>query len=126
MAVYLNEIVFLIIQIGLAYDHSKLIKNNQKIEHLWWAMLSALIVLFFVYISKFNWLFGLTLIVERFLFFSIALNLFRRLPLFYINPDAQNASKIDKLLKPYYLIVWFTCLIIFIILQFYIANDNRL
>lgn len=69
------------------------------------------------------------LIIGRLPVFNTALNYYRRprRPLFYINPmwsNKKNNSWFDRIWSRWYPIVFFTCIAIYITLQFFIYADR--
>lgn len=118
---YIIEAIFLLCQFAFAYDQAGLIKNNQKINHFWWAMMNVPLLIIAYFVHPYSWILIISLIIERFIFFSILLNLLRHKPIWYLNPYAPNASKIDGIIYPHYKLIWGICFVAFIILQFYLC-----
>lgn len=92
MALVINQLIYLAFTIGMAYYHSRLIKDNNPIRHGVWAAIAVAVACLFGLI---NWLYIPTLIMLRVLVFSPALAFFRCLPLNYTS--LTSTSIIDKL-----------------------------
>lgn len=93
MPVLIGNLLFLALNIGMAWHHSRLIRQNKPILHgLWaWGYLTA-VIMFAIFYGHW-WL--PVLIFLRALLFSPALSLFRGLPINYIS--RATGSIIDKL-----------------------------
>ena len=117
---YVNQAVFLIIQTVIAIYHAHQFDNNKKINHFVWGTISVLIIGMFFWVSMFNWWLAASLVMLRFVWFSPILNVLRHpaKSFFYINPKGD--SWIDRKIYPIYRPLWFCCLIIFIVLQFFL------
>lgn len=90
----LIELLFVLVNIAMAYYHCLLIKQNRIIQHGWWTLgygLACGIVL----ILTWNWILFFCLILIRKVVFDISLNLFRGLPVFHISRETK--SLIDQL-----------------------------
>ncbi|MHA4844401.1 hypothetical protein ACX0G7_09565 [Flavitalea antarctica] len=88
------QLLFVLINIAMAWYHAKLIRENKPIVHSLWAAGYLAAVVIATIITKDIILFVL-LFVERKLVFDIALNVFRGKPPFWISET--TTSVIDRI-----------------------------
>lgn len=90
---WLSEILLVAINIGMAAYHARLIKDEKKINHSLWGG-AYLVVAGVLSLIIHSWvLFVLSLFIRK-VVFDLSLNIFRRLPLFYVS--LKPASLIDR------------------------------
>jgi hypothetical protein len=87
------QLFFALVNIAMAWWHSKLIKENRPIKHGLWAAGYFALVLIAFWIT-YDWFLLFLLLLERKLVFDAALNYFRDKPLFYVS--ATTTSIIDR------------------------------
>jgi hypothetical protein len=78
----------------MAAYHAKLIKAGKPIKHGYWGG-SYLLFVATCYFIGYSWQLVICQILARKVFFDVALNLFRGLPMFYVS--TTTTSVIDKL-----------------------------
>lgn len=118
--VTLVQLLFTILNIVIADYHAHLFREHKKISHAAWAIgyTSALGIASFA-VCGLSWQLAYTMaavLVLRIPVFNTAINYFRERPLFYLG----TASLIDRIIAKHYPIVFFACIIAFIILQFFV------
>lgn len=89
-----TQILFVILNLGMAEYHAYLIKEERPIRHGWWGFL-YLVASASASICEKSFLLFVCLLLIRKVFFDISLNLFRGLPTFYVSK--VTTSLIDKL-----------------------------
>lgn len=99
--IWLPELILIALTVGIAYWHSRLIKNFRPIKHGWWAFVAGALI------AGATWwvthylthlqviLFVISQGCARLVVFNIFLNLFRGLPWTYTSPT--TTSVIDQL-----------------------------
>lgn len=121
--IYLSEIAFLLILIGIAGLQVRMISSGKTIHHGWWdVVFGVLIAGAWVGFDKNYWL-GSALVVEHFIFFPAVLNFLRtpREAFFYLSSQPHKGSIWDWLLlkiQPAYPFIWGAGMVVFIFLQF--------
>lgn len=115
------EVVFLFINLGLAYVHSRLILHDKKIVHWLWALVYAVLVTIGYFLTK-NWWMVAAAILIRELVFAQVLNGLRKKSMFYVNP--KTGSVIDGLQGQLYKYVWFASLAVFLFTQYKILRPK--
>lgn len=101
MTFLINQVIFILINVLMAFNDSEKIKRSIKPDHFLngWAYLLAVII--FIMIFAMQWydivLFTPACFCNRQLFFDIPLNLMRKLKWDYVSPDP--ASKVDQIEK---------------------------
>ena len=88
--IIINQIIFIALNILLAWYHARLIKQGKKIYHGRWAAGIAGLMAAFAAIDL--WYIPVLLFL-RLLIFGAALNLFRHLPIEYTNPNGLRLVK---------------------------------
>ncbi len=86
------QLILLAVTIIIAKIHSRLIKNGWVINHGLWVLIYLAITAIASYFSTWFML-GLGFLI-RALFFDLALNFFRQLPLDYQNPSSNFWDKL--------------------------------
>lgn len=123
---YGNEVIFLILIIGIAdWQAHRFDKEQKPIKHWFWALVFGAAIAAFWYLSHKQYYFAGALILEHVVFFPTILNYFRkpRKAFFYLHSDPKTGSWFDKLLaNPIWLwpVIWALSLAGFITLQFFI------
>lgn len=92
--IIIGQIILLIINVAMAKHHAHLINLNRPIKHGWWGLSYLVLAGLFSWLNH-SWLFFLCSLFIRKVFFDLALNTFRGLPLFYVSKEPK--SIIDKL-----------------------------
>lgn len=92
--IYVAEIFLLLCNLAMAAYHAKLIKNGKPIKHGLWGG-GYLAVAVAVSIWQQSWILFVCSLLIRKVFFDLALNFFRGLPLFYVS--SSTTSILDKL-----------------------------
>lgn len=88
------QLLFIALNIGLAWYHAKLIRENKPIYHGWWAA-GFLAIAGIVSLLAGSWILFILLCLERLVVFNVALNVFRGLPPFHVS--LTTTSILDKL-----------------------------
>jgi hypothetical protein len=88
------QLIFVAVNIAMAWWHAKLIKENRPIKHGWWGLAYVVAAAATSFISK-DWILFILLLLIRKLVFDLSLNIFRGLPPFHIS--LTTTSIIDKL-----------------------------
>lgn len=99
--IYLSELVLIILTVGMAYWHSRLIAAGRPIKHDWWAALFAIlvagaVVLLWYRLTVAQWgLYAGAQFIGHLVVFNVALNRFRGLPWTYTS--TSTGSILDKI-----------------------------
>lgn len=99
--IWLAELLLIVITIGIAYWHSRLIKSGRPIKHGWWGLLAGMLIAaatWWVWPTLSGLQVMLFIIAQgcvRLFVFNIALNLFRGLSWKYTS--MSTTSVIDRL-----------------------------
>lgn len=92
--IYFYEISLAAINIFMAWYHSRLIKDEKKINHGLWGGAYLMAATLMGWSIHSWWLVFLSLLIRK-VFFDLFLNIFRGLPLFYVS--TETTSIIDKI-----------------------------
>lgn len=104
MTVLPGNLIFLAVNILMAWYHARLIRRHKPILHGWWA--TGYLATVIVFCLLYGWWWAPVLIFLRALVFSSALNRFRGLPINYIS--RTTGSVIDKLEYKLFKGHWYT------------------
>ncbi len=118
---YVGEFLFFCGNLALADYHASQFNKDKTISHTLWFCIMVFIVALFTWVSRWNWYFCGSLVLERIWAFNPLLNYFRkpRKPFFYTH-SGKGGSWIDSKIGNSYPYIFVGSLIGFVILQFYI------
>lgn len=98
-------LVLILVNILMAWWHSRLLKKDRKIKHGWWGLAYILFASITTYYSEDVAVFINSLFIRK-VFFDTALNLFRRLAIFYVSPEIERYSGLREAIKKGKVIDW--------------------
>jgi hypothetical protein len=99
--IWLPELILILLTVGIAYWHSRLIRSGRPIKHGWWAVIAGVLI---AAATWWEWpnlsdlqliLFAVAQGCSRLVVFNVSLNLFRGLSWTYTSPT--TTSVIDQL-----------------------------
>jgi len=92
--IYITEFLIILSNIWMAYHHSRLLKQNRKIQHGWWGFGYLTVVSLLAYLFG-SWAFFVACLFIRKVFFDESLNLYNGRGIFFVS--RETTSIIDKI-----------------------------
>lgn len=123
MTLYLNQLIFLIINYIIIRIHARRFDKNIPINsgfHFWWGLATIAVGVVLVWVSHWNWWFAGALIAMRAWVYNPLLSYSRHphMPFFYISKNDKHNSFLDTLVYREYKIWWFIALFMWGWLQY--------
>ena len=103
--IYIAEILLILVNLSMAWHHANLIKEGKRIHHGLWGGAYLLLAGVLSYYNQSIWLFMVSLFLRK-LVFDLSLNVFRKLPLFYVTPEMATVKGLRDAIKKGKLIDW--------------------